>query len=118
MGNFVFDRLYLNDVNLVDFNTNNERLNLNFRMEATYQRVQAGAQLQWIDREMTTSRFKMTLSKNLKALNTPAKETVYSYECPHCGAPLKDTASDNCSYCGEALTDLNSTWVLTHFEFQ
>jgi rubrerythrin len=116
MGDFVFDRLYLNDVDLVDFNTNNERLNLIFALKVTYQRVQAGQKLKLIDSEMVTKHYAMTLSKNIKALQTAEKETVFSYECANCGAPFTDTTNDVCPYCSAAVVDFNRNWVLTSFK--
>ena len=68
-----------------------------------------------LDAEPITSRYNLTLSKNVKALQTPAKETVFSYECANCGAPFADTTNDVCTYCGAALIDLNRNWVLTEF---
>lgn len=115
-GDFVFDRLYLNEVILSDFNTNNSRLNLEFSLTATFQRVRAGQKLTWIDTEMVTSPFSLVLSKNLSGLQTAKKETVYSFECSNCGAPYGDTTNDVCPYCGEAVIDLNRNWVLTDFK--
>jgi DNA-directed RNA polymerase subunit RPC12/RpoP len=114
-GNFVFDRLYLNDVDLVDFNTKNERLNLDFLLKVTYQRVEAGQNIKLIDSDMVTKVYTLTLSKNLKALQTPEKETVFSYECTNCGAPYTDTTNDVCQYCSAPLIDFNKNWVLTFF---
>jgi len=115
-GNFVFDRLYLNDVDLVDFNTDNERLNLIFALKATYQRVEASQNLKLIDNDMVTKTYAMVLSKNVKALQTAEKETVFSYECANCGAPYTDTTNDVCQYCSAPLIDFNKNWVLTLFK--
>ena len=115
-GNFIFDRLYLNDVDLIDFNTANERLKLIFSMKATYQRVQAGEKLKLIDSDMITRNYTMVLSKNLKALQTAEKETVFSYECATCAGPFTDTTNDVCPYCGAAVVDFNKNWVLTSFK--
>jgi len=114
-GSIVFDRLYLNDATLSSFNTTPERLNLVFSLTATYQRVRAGQTLTLIDAEPVTARYSMVLSKNLKGLKTPAKETVYSYECANCGAPFDDTTNDVCPYCQTAVIDFNRNWVLTEF---
>jgi DNA-directed RNA polymerase subunit RPC12/RpoP/predicted lipid-binding transport protein (Tim44 family) len=116
MGSIVFDRLYLNDVTLSSFNTTNERLNLVFSLTATFQRVRAGQTLTLIDPEMASANYQMVLTKNLKGLQTPAKETVYSYECSNCGAPFADTTNDVCPYCGTAVIDFNRNWVLTEFK--
>ncbi|HWB63035.1 MAG TPA: TIM44-like domain-containing protein [Chitinophagales bacterium] len=117
LGDFVFDRLYLRDVTLMDFITANDCLNLVFDLTATYQRVRTGEKLQWIDTQQTDAHFKLVLAKKLSALKTPAKETVYSYECSSCGAPYTDTTHDTCEYCGATVVDLNSNWVLTQFRF-
>jgi predicted lipid-binding transport protein (Tim44 family)/predicted RNA-binding Zn-ribbon protein involved in translation (DUF1610 family) len=114
---FIFDRLYLNEATLVSFNTDPEKLNLVFRLSATYQRVKVSDQkLSLLDNEMTTHPYSLVLSKNLKSLSTPEKETVYSYECPSCGAPYNDTTNDTCNYCQAPVIDLNKNWVLTDFQ--
>ncbi len=114
---FIFDRLYLNEVSLVSFNTDPEKLNLVFSLSATYQRVKVSNQkLSLLDNEMTTHPYSMVLSKNLSALKTAEKETVYSYECPSCGAPYNDTTNDTCNYCQAPVIDLNKNWVLTDFQ--
>ena len=115
MGNIVFDRLYLNDVTLSNFEIVNERLNLVFNLTATFQRVRAGQTLTLIDPELVSHNYSMVLSKNLKGLQTASKETVYSYECANCGAPFADTTNDVCPYCQTAVIDFNRNWVLTEF---
>ncbi len=114
-GNFVFDRLYLNDVDLVNFNTENDKLNLDFLLKVTYQRVEADQNIKLIDSDMATKIYMITLSKNLKSLQTIEKETVFSYECANCGAPYTDTTNDVCQYCSAPLIDFNKNWVLTFF---
>ncbi len=116
LGNIVFDRLYLNDVTLAAYTIHAERLHLTFNLAVTYQRVQTGQTLKLIDPQMTTRNCRLVLSKNLKGLTTPAKETVYSYECSNCGAPFDDTTNDVCPYCGSAVIDFDKNWVLTDFE--
>ncbi|XZF14278.1 TIM44-like domain-containing protein [Chitinophagaceae bacterium MMS25-I14] len=115
MGNFVFDRLYLNDVTLAGYNTDNNKLNLTFSLTATYQRVQAGTKLVPLDRDMTMHRFTMVLSKDIAALAKPQKEVAFSYECANCGAPYDDTTKDTCSYCDAPVVDTARNWVLTDF---
>jgi predicted lipid-binding transport protein (Tim44 family) len=117
-GNYIFDRLYLNDVSLKEYNTGNGLLTLAFSLVVSYKRVQiAGERLSLIDSDITTRHYRLALSKNLNALKTAAKETVYSHECPSCGAPYTDTTDDVCTYCGAPVIDLSANWVLTGFEF-
>ena len=115
-GDYIFDRLYLNDVELVNFYTDDKKLNLVFSLKATYQRVKAGQKLTLLDRDMVTKYYTMILSKNLGSLQTAQKETVYSYECPGCGAPYTDTTDEKCSYCGALILDFDHSWILTDFK--
>lgn len=34
-------------------------------------------------------------------------------KCPNCGAPLDDSASNVCTYCGSVITSLSDKWVLS-----
>jgi predicted lipid-binding transport protein (Tim44 family) len=112
-GGYIFDRLYLNDVELSEFNKDETKLHLVFKLKTTYQRVKAGEKLTLLDKEMVTKHYGMKLSKNLKSLQTAEKETVYSYECPGCGAPYTDTTDEKCSYCGALILDFDHNWILT-----
>lgn len=117
-GNFVFDRLYLNDVTLAGYDTDNGHLNLHFDLGASYKRVQLNdGRLFWLDNDFVDGRFEMILSKNLSALQTKPKEIAYSYECASCGAPFDDTTDATCTYCGAPVVDLDHNWVLTDFSF-
>ncbi|HWY38437.1 MAG TPA: TIM44-like domain-containing protein, partial [Bacteroidia bacterium] len=113
---YIFDRLYLNDVELANFYTDETKLHLVFTLKATYQRVHAGEKLTLLDRDMVSKYYSMTLSKNLRSLQTAGKETVYSYECPGCGAPYTDTTDEKCSYCGALILDFDHNWILTQFK--
>ena len=113
---FLFDRLYLNAVTIVENKMTNGRVDINFILFATYQKVTIGQQLRFIDKEMMEHAFSMTLSRNVSGLKANARETVFSYECPCCGAPYTDTTDATCTYCGEAVINLNNSWVLTSFE--
>ncbi len=115
-GDYIFDRLYLNDVELASFYKDDTKLHLVFSLKATYQRVQAGQKLTLLDKEMVSKYYTITLSKNLRSLQTAEKETVYSYECPGCGAPYTDTTDEKCSYCGALILDFDHNWILTEFK--
>lgn len=114
-SNYLFNRLYLNNVTLSDFEIDDKEIHLEFSLKATYQKVQINPKLVMLDDEMTEYDYVLKLSKNLTALQTPEKETVYSYECGNCGAPYGDTSNDTCNYCGATVVDLNHNWVLTDF---
>lgn len=115
-GNFVFDRLYLNEVTLTNYDTNNSKFHLHFRLGASYQRVQVGDRLKRLDREISIHHYTLTLSKDIASLNEHEKEIAFSYECANCGAPYDDTTNDTCGYCGASMVDSSKNWVLTAFE--
>ncbi|MEO6833886.1 MAG: hypothetical protein ABI169_16885, partial [Chitinophagaceae bacterium] len=115
-GVLVFDRLYLNEVTLSQYNTNEQRLNLIFDLMATYKRVAIGDKLRNIDGDFAEHRYRMTLSKDLKALQAAEKEIAFSYECANCGAPYDDTTNATCSYCDAPVVDTGKDWVLTGWE--
>ncbi len=117
LGNFVFDRLYLNDVTLSGYDTNADKLNLSFTLSATYQRVRTDAKLVLLDRDIAIHHFGMVLSKDLAALRAPEKEVAFSYECANCGAPYDDTTNDTCGYCDAPVVDTARNWVLTDFSW-
>ncbi len=117
MANIVFDRLYLNDVTLQNYRTEADQLKLQFDVTVTYRRIQMGDKLRMLDDDMVSRNCSMVLSKNIAALKTPPKETVYSYECPSCGAPYGDTTNEKCNYCGEPVNDPSNNWVLTDFNY-
>ena len=36
----------------------------------------------------------------------------YTYKCPSCGAPIKDTSSQKCDHCGNTIVNNNVNYVL------
>lgn len=95
--------------------TEADQLKLRFDLTVTYRRIQMGDKLKMLDNDMISRNCSLVLSKNIAALKTPPKETVYSYECPNCGAPYGDTTNEKCNYCGEPVNDPSNNWVLTDF---
>ena len=45
---------------------------------------------------------------------TPTQTGMSTNRCPQCHAPLTDTVSPTCEYCGTRLSDGEKDWVLTH----
>lgn len=115
-GNFIFNRLYLNSVDLVSFCSADEKINLSFFLKVSYQRVREGEQIKLLDSDVVTTNCTMILSKNENALHSCEKETVYSYECSNCGAPYSDTTNAVCGYCNASVIDFKRNWILTFFK--
>jgi uncharacterized Zn finger protein (UPF0148 family) len=115
---FIFDRLYLNNVDLAGYNAEGNLVKLRFNLKATYRRVTIGDHLQMLDPDFISRPFKMELTRNIEVTGkTSSGETVYSYECSSCGAPYTDTTDDLCTYCYAPVVDTQLNWVLTSFEW-
>lgn len=116
MKDVVFDRLYLKDVSLTGYNTNNTSVenlaNITVVVVAAYRRVHIGNNPTILDNDFVTASFRLQLSRDTN-INPKKTETVFSYECSSCGAPYTDTTDANCSYCGALVVDTKSNWVLT-----
>lgn len=109
---FVFNRLYLNNVTLMDFyqHSGKDHLVLSFRRSS--QRVDiSGGKLMLIDAMMYTTNEVMILSRDTGAGR--AKGSLYAHSCPSCGGPVGDTIDLNCSYCGAQLNSTKTEWIVT-----
>jgi len=115
---FVFDRLYINNVNLGGCTVEGDVVKFHFDLIATYRRVAISDRLQMLDNDFVTRHFRMELSRNKDVLGKKNKgETVYSYECSNCGAPYTDTTEEHCTYCDAPVVDIKRNWVLTGFSW-
>ncbi len=116
--NYIFNRIYMNEVTLIKYQVENETLHLVFNLTASYSRVKIdNDKLKTIDEHPEPNQLQMILSKKLSGQTTAKVETVYSFECPSCAAPYSDTTDDTCKFCGEPVVDINKNWVLTNFTF-
>lgn len=114
-ASFVFDRLFLNDVTLMGYNTKKDKLNLIFSLDASYRRVQTTQTFTYIDQEMNSYNFRMTLLKDLASFEKEQKEISFGNECPTCSAPYTDATNDNCLHCDSSVMDSSVNWILTDF---
>jgi len=115
---FLFDRLYLNYMELVAYQDISGMIRLQFDLAATYRRVSQSGKMQMMDDDFVTRQFMIELRRKAKPLTAAAGETVFSYECSSCGAPFTDTTNDRCSYCEALVVDTERNWVLTAFEWR
>ena len=109
---FVFNRLYLNNVTLIDFYRSDGRDNLVVAFKRTAQRVDiAQGRLRLIDQGMYAENQVMILSRDAGA--GAAQGSLYAHSCPACGAPVGDTLDLKCGYCGEVLNSTGREWIVT-----
>jgi predicted lipid-binding transport protein (Tim44 family) len=110
---FVFNRLYLNNVTLIDFYRSDGRDNLVVAFKRTGQRVDiTGGTLRLIDQGMYAENQIMILARDAGA--GMAKGSLYAHSCPACGGPVGDTLELKCAYCGEVLNSTRHEWIVTH----
>lgn len=115
----VFNRLYLNNVTLIDFFRNEGRDsradgkdNLVIAFKRTAQRVDiAENTLALIDQGPYATNEIMILSRDVGA-GVP-KGALYAHACPACGAPVGDTLDLKCGYCGAVLNSTRHEWIVT-----
>lgn len=108
---FVFNRLYLNNVTLIDYYRDAGRDQLVIAFKRTAQRVDiSGGKLRLIDQGMYASNEIMILSRDAGA--GAAQGALYAHACPACGGPMGDTLDLKCGYCGELLNSTKREWIV------
>jgi predicted lipid-binding transport protein (Tim44 family) len=109
---FSFNRLYLNNVTLMDYYQANGKDNMVIAFKRTAQKVSvASGKLQLIDYAPFTSNEIMVMSRDSGA-GIP-KGSLYAHSCPNCAGPIADTMDLNCQYCGESLNSTKHEWIIT-----
>jgi uncharacterized Zn finger protein (UPF0148 family) len=109
---FVFNRLYLNNVTLIDFFRNGGKDNLVIAFKRSAQRVDiSGPELRLIDQGVYAENEIMVLTRDADA--GIAKGMLYAHACPACGAPLGDTLETKCEYCGAVVNSTRHEWIVT-----
>ena len=109
---FVFNRLYLNRVMVIDYFRADGQDNLVVAIKRTAQRVAITAdRLVLLDQGMYTRNEIMVLSRDIGAGDAGA--SLYAHACPACGGPVGDTLDLKCGYCGELLNSTSREWIVT-----
>jgi len=113
---FVFNRLYLNSVTVIDYYRDDGKDNVVVALKRTAQRVDiAGERLTPIDQGLYASNEVMILTRDADAVTdgNAAKASLYAHACPACGAPVGDTLDLKCAYCGEVLNSTRREWIVS-----
>ncbi|MDP1610250.1 MAG: TIM44-like domain-containing protein [Sulfuritalea sp.] len=109
---FVFNRLYLNNVTLIDYYRDSGRDHLVIAFKRTAQRVAiADGRLRLVDQGMYACDEIMILSRDAGA--GAAQGALYAHACPACGGPVGDTLDLKCGYCGELLNSTQREWIVS-----
>ncbi|MDQ3109425.1 MAG: TIM44-like domain-containing protein [Bacteroidota bacterium] len=109
---FSFNRLYLNNVTLMDYYQDKGKDNMVIAFKRTAQKVSiASGTLQLLDYAPFTTNEIMVMSRDTGA-GIP-KGSLYAHSCPNCAGPVGDTLDLNCQYCGAALNSTKNEWIIT-----
>ncbi len=109
---FAFNRLYLNNVTLMDFYQKEGKDNMVVGFKRTAQKVSlADGKISLVDYAMYTSNEIMILSRDMGA--GQPKGSLYAHSCPSCGGPVGDTLDLKCGYCGAELNSTKNEWIIT-----
>jgi predicted lipid-binding transport protein (Tim44 family) len=109
---FSFNRLYLNNVTLMDYFQANGKDNMVIAFKRTAQKVSvASGKLQLLDYAPFTSNEIMVMSRDTGA-GIP-KGSLYAHSCPNCAGPVGDTLNLDCQYCGAELNSTKNEWIIT-----
>jgi uncharacterized Zn finger protein (UPF0148 family) len=107
----VFNRLYLNNVTLIDYFRSNGQDNLVIACKRTAQRVDIrDDKLRLVDEGPYARDEILILTRDVGA--GIAKGALYAHACPACGAPVGDTLDLKCGYCGEVLNSTRHEWIV------
>lgn len=112
-ADFVYNRLYLNDVTVIAIETVEERFRVAVAMRYSYQRVRlpGDESVELIDPVVYSEEQILFLEKAKQS--EQAKGSLYAHTCPACGAPIEDTADNRCSYCSHILNAPSHEWIIT-----
>lgn len=111
---FVFNRIYLNDVTLMDAYSHEDMNHLVFNIKVSSQKVKIqGDSALVVDPAVIAHNDIIVLSR--KANSVIPKGHLYAHTCPSCGAPIADTKDNHCSYCQAEVNSPEFEWILTEW---
>ncbi len=107
-----FNRIYLNDVSLIGVKEDATRNILAIAIKASFQRVKISPtkKIEKIDHVVVSSSEVIMFARDKDA--TPSKGSLYSHNCPSCGASVSDTLDLKCPYCRSELNSPTSEWII------
>jgi uncharacterized tellurite resistance protein B-like protein len=109
---YIFNRLYLNNVTLLDYYREGNKDNMVIALRRTSQRVDhSGPRFRLVEMAAYSTNEVLILSRDAGAAK--AKGSLYSHNCPNCGGPTGDTLNLNCQYCGNLLNSTAHEWIVT-----
>jgi rubrerythrin len=109
---YLFNRLYLNQVSLINCIQANNMWLATFNIFYSSMRMrETPTGLSKIDDTVIERALVLTLSKKVGAVK---KTELWSFACPSCGAPYTDTTTTKCGYCDATINSADNDWVMTN----
>ncbi len=107
-----YNRLFLNDVYVIGISETSEKNHIHIALRSSYQRVLIeGDHIELLDLVMISRTDVIVMSRD-KAYKT-SKGSLYAHCCPSCGAPVENSLSTECQYCGSTFNSTSSEWIIT-----
>jgi len=107
-----YNRIYLNDVTLLGVSETEDTHILAISVRSSFQRIilKDGA-VTIVDPAVISKTEVLLMSRDKNA--TASKGSLYTHNCPNCGAPAENSLDINCQYCGMPLNSTSSEWIIT-----
>ncbi|MBI4645653.1 MAG: hypothetical protein HY738_03410, partial [Bacteroidia bacterium] len=108
---FIYARLYLNDVTLIGVGQKDNLNLLIISVKSSYQRVVAKEKKIEVLDTVVTSKTEVVLM--CRAINAgDSKGNIYQHVCSGCGGSVQDTLDIKCPYCGNELNSPKNEWII------
>ncbi len=107
-----YNRIYLNDVYLVGVAVEEDKNVLAIAIKSSCQRVRIdNGRAVKLDQAVMSRTEVILMSRDRKA--GASKGSIYAHSCPSCGAPVENSLSINCGYCGTPFNSTGNEWIIT-----
>ncbi len=111
-NHLAYNRIYLNDVTLIGVSRSANKNILSIAIKSSYQRVRlASGRPEKIDPVVVSKTEVLLMSRDIKSAES--KGSLYAHSCPSCGAPVENSLSINCTYCGTPYNSTGAEWIIT-----
>ncbi len=114
---FVYNRIFLNDVTLIGALQKGHQNFLALSVKSSAQRVQiVRDEARWIDPAVTSKNEVVLMVRDAAA--HASSGSVYTHQCPSCAGTVGDTIDLNCPYCGNPLNSTKNEWIIADVMLQ
>lgn len=108
----VYNRVYLNDVELLAAVQRDNKNILYVGVKCSYQRARLdGNKATLIDDSLYYTIDILVMERECG--KSASKGSLYAHICPSCGAPVSDSLDVKCAYCGVLLNSAKNEWIIT-----